>query len=264
MAACVLASTSSSHATDGAGKGIGAISAPNGDPVLFISVPGASAPNHRLDGRPVLVCYLYDETLLGVVGSIKDAPPVTNPVPGQRYLLTCLRDGEVVRTQAIIYDPAVYVVDPATLAQYAERTLPLLYPVPSTSPPTWGPQLVGVSTWLWIDQQDFRVVEASVSIANLSVTATARPSRVVWDMGDGATVVCAGPGMPYRPGVAADQQHTDCRHLYQRAGEYTAQVFIEWQVDWWASNGMTGVLGPTRRGVTVPMNVTARQAVITG
>ncbi|MGI8663983.1 MAG: hypothetical protein ACR2LQ_12365 [Acidimicrobiales bacterium] len=237
----------------------------NGDPRLFISVPGARPPDHRGDGAPVLVCYLYDEALLGVVGSIKDAPPVTDPVEGQRYLLTCLLGDEVVRTAAIVYDPALFVVDPATLAQYAERALPLLYPAPSTAPPNDTPQLVGVSTWLWIDEQDFREVDASISIANLSVTARAHPTRVIWVMGDGSDAIdCGGPGTPYRPDVPDVEQRTDCKHAFSRAGEFAAQVYIEWQVDWSASNGDAGVLGPTRRGVTVPMTVESRQAVITG
>src|SRR5437879_3124568 len=207
-------------AEEDGGSQTGVTSPTTGDPILYISTPGSKPPDHRADGKPVMVCYLYDETLLGVVGSIKDAPTVADPVEGGRYLLTCLLDGEVVRTESIIYDPAKFVVDPAMLAQYAERSLPLLYPAPATAPPRDAMQLVGLATWLWIDPQDYREVSATVAIANLSVTATAHPSRVVWDPGDGsAPLVCDGPGTPYRAGVPDDDQHTDCRHAFVRAGE---------------------------------------------
>ncbi len=184
--------------------------------MLFISTDGHKPPDHRGAVGPVLVCRLYDhEEMLGIVGTIKDAPPATDLVEGEDYLLVCTVDGEVVRIAVVAYDPNRFVVDPATLAQTAARSLPLLYPVPSTAPPSDQTQLVGVATWLWIDAQDFTDVSASISIANLRVTATAHPARVLWDLGDGTeTVVCDGPGTPYRADVADADQHTDCRRVH--------------------------------------------------
>jgi hypothetical protein len=241
------------------------IAAPNGDPLLFISAPGSAPPNHRADGKPVMVCHLYEATLVAPDAGIPLAAPVTDPVPGERYRLICFVNDSIVRITMITYDPAKYVVDPATLAQYAEQLLPLLYPVHATAPPSTSTQLVGLRTWLWIDPQDFRPVSASVSAANLDVTATARPIRVVWDMGDGSPAVdCGGPGTPYDPSAADAAQHTDCAHVFSHSGTYTAEVSIEWVVEWSASNGDAGVLGPVRRGVTLPLTVESRQAVITG
>ena len=159
-----------------------------------------------------------DRFIAKELASIKKTPKIaivtkTDLVEGQRYLLVCLVGDQVVRS-TITYDPNRYIVDPALLAQTAERALPLLYPVPSTAPPSDGTQLTGVPTWLWIDEQDFTSVSASIAIANLSVTATAQPARVVWKMGDGSPdVVCDGPGTPYRPDVPdADQHSNSNRH----------------------------------------------------
>jgi hypothetical protein len=44
---------------------------------------------------------------------------------------------------------------------------------------------------LWIDLGAWHDKTASAS------TATAAPSKVVWDMGDGHTLTCDGPGTPY-------------------------------------------------------------------
>jgi hypothetical protein len=49
-----------------------------------------------------------------------------------------------------------------------------------------------------------------------TVTLTARPTRVVWDLGEGS-VECAGPGKPYRPGVI-----TGCGYTYRRSSAHVA------------------------------------------
>jgi hypothetical protein len=176
-----------------------------------------------------------------------------------QYWIVC-SDGYVNR---ITYDPAK-VIDAATLARRAFNELPLLYPRPRTAPPATANQLVGVRTWMWVDANDWRAMSATASIPGLSATVTAQPSTVTWDMGDGTTVTCNGPGTPYDPTKADDAQSTDCGHTYQHDGDYTVLTTIEWTVSWTATNGEGGTLPAVQRSTQFPLTVEQRQAVITG
>src|SRR5689334_20688451 len=100
-AVCVLVASPASASGDDT-DGVGSVTQPNGgDPVLFISTDGHRPPDHRGAAGPVLVCQLYDHELIGIVGTIKDAPPATDLVEGEDYLLVCTQDGEVVRIKVI-------------------------------------------------------------------------------------------------------------------------------------------------------------------
>jgi hypothetical protein len=49
----------------------------------------------------------------------------------------------------------------------------------------------------------------------VSATITATPRSVRWDLGDGTTVECSGPGKPYDLSRPPEGQSTDCRHVYE-------------------------------------------------
>jgi hypothetical protein len=61
----------------------------------------------------------------------------------------------------------------------------------------------------WIDRS------ASASAGRVVVTATAAPYEAIWEMGDGETVLCDGPGVVWQPGL--DDGATDCAHTYRRS-----------------------------------------------
>jgi len=103
--------------------------------------------------------------------------------------------------------------------------------------------LVGVPNWMWVsepDEQTYGPITRSASAGGFTVTATARVQRVVWDMGDGQTVVCTGPGTPYadRYGMASSP---DCGHKYTRQGRYTVQATSYWVITW-AGIGQAGTI----------------------
>ena len=236
----------------GAGGDIG----PGGNPIVYVTAPGTD-PSGNAGGSGAVTCGLYTGDASGVW--IGTGEPVTAPVEGETYWIVC-SDGYV---NLIVYDPA-NVVDPATLARRAFNELPLIYPRPRTAPPPTARQLVGLRTWMWVDPEDWRPMSATASIVGLSATVTAQPTQTVWDMGDGTTVTCNGPGTPYDPERPDAEQTSDCTHVYQHDGTRSVLATIVWSVTWTATNGAGGSLGNVQRSTQFPLTVEQRQAVITG
>ena len=93
-------------------------------------------------------------------------------------------------------------------------------------------QLVGVPTWLWIDPGAWQTADASATAGPVTATATATPSKVVWDMGDGDTVTCDGPGTPYS--ASDPSATTDCSYTWTQPGSYEVTATVYWSVTWTA------------------------------
>jgi hypothetical protein len=232
---------------------------PGDKPEVYVSGPGTD-PSGNAGGSGSVVCRLYD-----VVGAIDPSfwigvgNEAASLQEGMPYWLVCT-DGYI---NVIIYNPAD-IIDAGTLARRAFNELPLLYPRPRTAPPVTAKQLVGVKTWLWVDPADWVDQSATASIVGLSATVTARPSKVIWKMGDGTTVTCNGPGTPYNNSRPDNEQSSDCSHIYQHDGIYTVLATIVWTVSWTATNGQGGVLANVQRSTQFPLTVEQRQAVING
>ncbi|MDH6223664.1 hypothetical protein M2169_000634 [Streptomyces sp. MJP52] len=141
--------------------------------------------------------------------------------------------------------PAVPQVSPAELAQQAVAQLQLPTPIIRMNPDEDFAQVVRVPTWMWMPAASWRPVSETVAVPGVSVTATARPRRAVWSMGDGASVTCEGPGTPYSSRFRADAQSPDCGHVYRRAslaepgGKYRVTVTVVWDVEW-SGGGQSG------------------------
>lgn len=102
---------------------------------------------------------------------------------------------------------------------------------------------VGWNVWLWADARSdstWGPITRSVSERGFTVTATARVDKVVWDMGDGNQVECAG-GTPWQSIWTHNEASPDCGHLYTKDGEYPVTATSHWVVDW-AGIGESGVL----------------------
>ncbi len=85
---------------------------------------------------------------------------------------------------------------------------------------------MGVATWLWIEPGAWGTLTASGSARPVTTTATAVPSKVVWNMGDGDTVTCGGPGTPYSP--RDPNASTDCSYTWPQAGSLTVTATVYW------------------------------------
>lgn len=147
------------------------------------------------------------------------------------------------------------VVDPRILAERAAAALDLPTPVIRMSPS--GDQVAQLPSWLWIGGGRWQPQQVSASAGPVTSTVTARPSRVVWDMGNGDRVVCDGPGRPYQPRFAGRPDATDCRYTYrngsasQPGAAYQVTATVDWRLSWSA----TGAPGGGSLGV-VPMSTT--------
>lgn len=159
-------------------------------------------------------------------------------------------------------------VDPKELAQQALDRVPLPPPRVRMNPSAGTGAVTNVETWLWIDPRQWQPVSASASAGGVTVTTTATPERVVFDMGNGDRVTCAGPGTPYDPTRRAVEQTTSCAYTYRRSsahqpdGRYVVSATVTYQVRWSASGiAAGGALAPISQTESVPLRVAEIQAL---
>ncbi|WP_436800935.1 ATP/GTP-binding protein [Streptomyces avermitilis] len=188
---------------------------------------------------------------------VNPKPPADHPVwngadpkKSDLYFRACTDggDGFVVVPQG---QPAPHV-DPRELAQRAVDSMTLLGP-DIASPKAAGKYTVGVPMWMWVNQSatTFGPNTASASAGGITVTATAKVSEIVWQMGDGASVTCNGPGTPYQASEGMAQSPT-CGHMYSktsavaRSGKYPVTATSTWTIDW-QGGGAAGQLTEIRQ-----------------
>jgi hypothetical protein len=133
----------------------------------------------------------------------------------------------------------VPAVDPVAVAAQAVSKLELPQPFVRMSPAETAHQVVNVPSWLWIESTAWAPVRSTAEVPGVVVEATATPSSVTWDLGDGtAPVVCEGPGTPYGPQADPDSPSPDCGHTFERSsagepgGVFRVVVTAHWSVTW--------------------------------
>lgn len=102
--------------------------------------------------------------------------------------------------------------------------------------------LVGMPNWMWVKQpaaNTWGPITKSASAGGYTVTATAKVSNVVWDMGDGQIVTCQ-QGTPYVQSYGKQKSPT-CGHTYTHQGTYTVTATSNWVIDW-AGIGQAGTI----------------------
>ncbi|KAF2774902.1 atp/GTP-binding protein [Streptomyces sp. OM5714] len=137
-------------------------------------------------------------------------------------------------------------MDPAVVAQQAVNKMKLTGP-DIQSPRGSGSYVVGMPMWLWVNKSPttFGPNTTSASAGGVIVTATAKVTGIVWEMGDGAKVSCAGAGTPYAASYGKRESPT-CGHTYTKtsasrsAGKYTVTATSTWTVDWQVAGGGDG------------------------
>lgn len=202
-----------------------------------------------------------DQALLGIGGA----------TPGEWVVFAC--PGTAVNgalpLQWLPTAQAVPAVDPQALAKQAESKLALTSPTIEMAPPAGTTQLVNVASWLWIQPGTWQAMTATAAAGTVVATATAAPSKVVWNMGDGDVVTCSGPGTSYS--ASNPNAATDCSYAWtnsstnQPDGAYRVTATVYWQVSWTAAGAPGGgnfgqVAGPTTQ---VAVRVTESQAINT-
>lgn len=159
------------------------------------------------------------------------------------------------------------VIDPLTLAQRAAAALDLPSPAIRMSPA--DDQVVQLPSWLWIPDGQWQPQQVSASAGPVTSTVTATPVRVTWDMGNGDTVDCDGPGTPYRARFAGQSGATDCSYTYRyssagQPGEsYQVTSTVAWELTWTATGAAGGGgLGTVETSAAQPVRVTEIQALV--
>jgi hypothetical protein len=183
--------------------------------------------------------------------------------PGEWYIPGCKWPdgyvGDPMPAVWIVGQPPAPPESPTYLAQQAVADLPLGSRQIGMSPPPNRPQIVNVSTWLWI-VGTWRGRTATADAGPVAATATAVPDKVVWSMGDGHVVTCYGPGTPYNDNEPSSDQSTSCSYTYASPssaapdGRYTVTATIYYRVSWVARGAPGGgnlglVAGATARTI---------------
>jgi len=164
------------------------------------------------------------------------------------------------------------------LAQSAYGLLSLPDPVPSQYPTgslkDGRPYtIVQTHMWFWSDPSVWKPLSKTVCAGALCATATASPSSLSFDPGNGdQPVSCAGPGTAWvRPAGGSwvptpqpqgcDYQYTTSTYGYPN-GELTAAYTITWGVTWTGTNGTSGTLNPLATTVNSTFAVAELQSVV--
>jgi len=154
----------------------------------------------------------------------------------------------------------------AMLVQEAMRRL--APPAPAVNLNPEGDQLVQLPSWLWLDSGQWVTRRATASAGGVSATVVADPQRVLWDMGNGDTVTCDGPGRPYAAEFAESPEATECRYTYrhssasQPGASFEVTATIRWAASWSGSDGDGGDLGFLSTSASVPIRVQEAQALV--
>ena len=150
--------------------------------------------------------------------------------------------------------------NPALLAQQAVKQLSLPSLSINASPSTDSDQLVGLPTWLWLAEGSWHPITATAAVPGESVTATATPTSVTWNLGDGNTIECLGPGTPYTSTDSPDVPSPTCGYTYTRssAGQpnnaFNVTATVSWSVDW-AGGGQAGTVPALNDTTTTTLRV---------
>ena len=109
-------------------------------------------------------------------------------------------------------------------------------------------------------QVGWHPITATAAVPGESVTATATPTSVTWNLGDGNTIVCQGPGTPYAATDSPGEASPTCGHTYtihphgQPNNAFTVTATVSWAVDW-AGGGQAGTVPALNDTTTTPLRV---------
>lgn len=167
-------------------------------------------------------------------------------------------------------------VSPGELAAAARARLARLLPAPEleTSPPIGTPAIIGIPTFVAVDNWTGSVSESECA-AGLCVTVTATP-ELTFTPGEPASdaIACAGRGTQHHPGAdPQDEASTPgaCAHAFghrtaaaDRPEEWPGTVAVTWMISWSASTGESSSMPSVTRTAALPRAVDEVQAPVVG
>jgi len=193
--------------------------------------------------------------------SVWDPNRGPNGQPGQWYDVYC--GGVFTQTVFVAAGaggPGGLVVSPVQLAQRALASAPFKPLTIVMSPPA-GREAVNFPIFLSL--QGYTSVSASASAGGVTSTVSIVPGSVIWQMGDGHSVSCAGPGVAYDPSRSfASQLPPVCGYEYSTSsanqpGEvFVVTATVHFNATWTVSGAPGGgVLPAVDRSVALPVTV---------
>jgi hypothetical protein len=161
--------------------------------------------------------------------------------------------------------------DPGEMAETIVGTMALVKPTVNMAPQPPLMTYVGLPTWLWMGENQWKNVTGSATIGNTTVTVVAEPIRVTWDLGDGMET-CTSAGRKWQKGMSSDEQ-TDCSYAFQHVsdfepdGVFKVTAVISYAVNWTCSGtclSTAGTLGevPGFTSDATTIQVGERQSVV--
>lgn len=168
--------------------------------------------------------------------------------------------------------PTPSLIDPGELAKGAVDQMDFEYAEAQIAPgPDWH-TFIGIENWMWIPENQWRVLSLRVSAGGTTVTVNATPAQVQWDMGTG-TKTCYDAGRAWVEGMSDDAQ-TTCGYTYDdienSVGDtHDVSARIVYQIDWTCTGAClttAGDLGSIRAlaGDATSIEVLQRQTVNIG
>ncbi|MFB8273612.1 ATP/GTP-binding protein [Streptomyces sp. NPDC055955] len=158
---------------------------------------------------------------------------------GAVYQVLCMETGRVGTVWIPAGQPAAPQIDPEVLAHRAVDSMKLLGPE-IANPRAAGKYVVGMPTWMWVDESPttFGPNTATATAGGVTVTATAKVSSIRWNMGDGTEPeTCDGPGTKYQASMGKAKS-PDCGHVYEQAsstskgGKFHGTATATWTINW--------------------------------
>lgn len=201
-------------------------------------------------------------------------PPADDPEwgdhdPSEGKIYYCAEDGVGGEVPFFVANGAEPLPDPRALAQRALGQLKLETPDIKLAPAPPLATYVGLETWLWIPQTQWRDLSLTVTAGNTSVTVVAAPKRVDWDLTAGTTS-CYSAGREWIRGMSSTAK-TTCSYTFSKLSDdqpdekYPISATLIYAATWTCSGACTlpnGDLGdvPSLQGAAA-IEVNERQSV---
>ncbi|MFJ8628526.1 hypothetical protein ACIRD3_37585 [Kitasatospora sp. NPDC093550] len=150
---------------------------------------------------------------------------------------------------------------PAQLAREIFAAMSFDVPDIGTAPDRGGKGVIGMPVWLWAkaSKTSWGPWVESKSAGGLSVSVTAKVTRIDWSMGDGGTRSCTTPGTPYSPDLGAATS-PDCGYRYtttsagKPGGKFPVSATTTWTVHW-EGGGQQGDLPAITKTSTTELTI---------
>ena len=228
----------------------------------------ATAGTHRTGRDRWAACEFQSLDDAAVVAAITRVPvEQVPPSPNGWSLVLCTGGDSMSPVETMHIWPRGDALPPSVrdgLVEAAVDSLEVPYLTPQTSPAGTPehPLVTGLETWLWVDAGQWKAVAAQASIPVATVTATAVPTLITWDPGDGSPrTACDGPGEAWSAGRPANTE-APCGHVYRRTsgsangGAWPLSVTVTWDVTWSCEPGCgSGSSAPFVLTTTRPVTV---------